>query len=41
MELIGESMGIRHDDIFKRLKAMQDVDAIVAEAAGYDRRTRP
>lgn len=33
MELIGESMGIRHDDIFKRLKAMQDVDAIVAEAA--------
>jgi len=33
MELIGESMGIRHEDIFKRLKAMHDVDAIVAEAA--------
>jgi heterodisulfide reductase subunit D len=33
MDLIGESLGIHHDDIFKRLKAMQDVDAIVAETA--------
>ena len=33
MDLIGESMGIRRDDMFKRLKAMQEVDAIVAEAA--------
>lgn len=33
MELIGASIGIRHEDIFKRLKAMQDVDAIVAETA--------
>lgn len=33
MDLIGESMGIRRDDMFKRLKAMQEVDQIVAEAA--------
>lgn len=33
MDLIGESMGIRRDDMFKRLKAMQEVDEIVAEAA--------
>lgn len=31
MELIGESMGIRREDIFKRLKTMRDVDAIVAD----------
>ncbi len=33
MDLIGESMGVRRDDLFKRLKGMQDVDAIVADAA--------
>ena len=33
MDLIGESMGIERDDIFKRLKAMHDADAIVADAA--------
>lgn len=33
MDLIGESIGVEHDDLFKRLKAMHDVDAIVAEAA--------
>ncbi len=33
MELIGESMGLSHPDIFKRLKMLQNVDAIVAESA--------
>jgi len=33
MELIGESMGIRHEDVFKRMKLMRDADAILAEAA--------
>lgn len=33
LELIGESMGIRREDIFKRLKKMQDVDAILADVA--------
>lgn len=33
MDLIGEAIGISHEDIFKRLKAMRDVDDIVAEAA--------
>ncbi len=32
MELIGESMGIRRPDLFKRLKMMQDVDAIIADS---------
>jgi heterodisulfide reductase subunit D len=31
LELVGESMGIRHADHFKRLKMMQDVDAIAAD----------
>jgi heterodisulfide reductase subunit D len=31
LELIGESMGIRREDSFKRLKKMQDVDAILAD----------
>lgn len=31
LELIGESMGIRREDTFKRLKKMQDADAILAE----------
>ncbi len=33
MDLIGESLGIVEEDIFKRLKTMQDVDAIVASSA--------
>lgn len=33
MELLGESMGISHPDLFKRLKLMQDVDAIIADSA--------
>jgi heterodisulfide reductase subunit D len=32
MELVGESMGIRREDSFKRLKLMQDVDAVLADA---------
>ena len=31
MELVGESLGLRHEDIYKRLKLMQDVDAIVRD----------
>jgi Fe-S oxidoreductase len=30
MELLGESMGLERPDLFKRLKIMQDVDAVVA-----------
>jgi heterodisulfide reductase subunit D len=33
MELLGESMGIRHQDLFKQLVLLQDVDAIIAESA--------
>jgi Fe-S oxidoreductase len=33
LELVGESMGLVRTDLFKRLKLMQDVDAILAEAA--------
>ncbi len=33
MDLIGESMGIRRDDVFKRLKLMRDADAVVAASA--------
>ena len=32
MELIGQSMGLERPDLFKRLKIMQDVDAVIAEA---------
>jgi hypothetical protein len=35
MELIGESMGITHVDLFKRLKLMQDVDAILDASQEY------
>ncbi len=35
MELIGESMGIMRADLFKRLKLMQDVDAILAASQEY------
>lgn len=33
LELVGESMGLRHPDLFKRLKIMQDVDAILQDSA--------
>ena len=33
MELVGESMGLQRPDLFKRLKLMQDVDAILLDAA--------
>lgn len=33
LELIGESMGLHRPDLFKRMKIMQDVDAIIADAA--------
>ena len=32
MELIGQSMGLERPDLFKRLKIMQDVDAVIAES---------
>jgi heterodisulfide reductase subunit D len=31
LEIVGESMGIHHEDHFKRLKMLQDVDAIAAD----------
>ena len=31
LEVVGASMGINHEDQFKRLKLMQDVDAIAAD----------
>ena len=31
LEIVGASMGLHHDDHFKRLKIMQDADAIVAD----------
>ena len=33
LELVGESMGLQRPDLFKRLKLMQDVDAILADRA--------
>jgi hypothetical protein len=33
LEVIGASMGLRHEDRYKRLKIMQDADAIVADCA--------
>jgi Fe-S oxidoreductase len=33
LELVGESLGLARPDLFKRLKLMQDVDAILSEAA--------
>jgi Fe-S oxidoreductase len=32
MELIGAAMGISRPDVFKRLKMLQDVDAVIADA---------
>ena len=34
LEIVGASMGLSHADHFKRLKIMQDADAIVADCAG-------
>ena len=31
LEIVGASMGLQQEDHFKRLKMLQDVDAIVAE----------
>jgi heterodisulfide reductase subunit D len=31
LDIVGESMGLHHEDNFKRLKIMQDADAIVAD----------
>jgi hypothetical protein len=31
LELVGDSMGLSHDDRFKRLKKLQDVELIMAE----------
>ena len=31
LEVVGASMGINHEDQFKRLKMLQDVDAIAAD----------
>ena len=31
LEIVGESMGLRHDDRFKQLKMLQDIDAIAAD----------
>ena len=33
MELIGEAMGTKRPDIFKRLKMLQDIEAIMADSA--------
>ena len=33
MELVGESMGIVREDVFKRLKTMQDADSILVASA--------
>jgi hypothetical protein len=32
MELIGESMGIRIPDLYRRLRLMGDIDAVIAAA---------
>ncbi len=34
LELVGESMGLQRPDLFKRLKIMQDVDAILRDSVG-------
>jgi hypothetical protein len=33
LEIVGASMGLHHEDHYKRLKLMQDVDAIMADCA--------
>jgi len=45
LEIIGASMGLVHEDHYKRLKVMQDADAILADCSdliahhGLDRET--
>jgi heterodisulfide reductase subunit D len=34
LELVGETLGIQRDDLFKQWKMMQDVDRVLAEVAG-------
>jgi heterodisulfide reductase subunit D len=34
LEVVGESMGLHHEDSYKRLKLKQDVDGILADCAG-------
>jgi hypothetical protein len=31
LEIVGTSMGLSHEDRFKRLKMLQDIDAIMAD----------
>jgi Fe-S oxidoreductase len=33
LEIVGESMGLHHEDHFKRLKTLQDIDAIAADCS--------
>ncbi len=33
LEIVGESMGLRHEDHFKRLKMLQDIDAVAADCS--------
>ena len=33
LEIVGASMGLHHDDQYKRLKKTQDVETIVAECS--------
>jgi hypothetical protein len=38
LEIVGESMGLRQDDHYKKLKIKQDVDAIIADASDLMKR---
>jgi heterodisulfide reductase subunit D len=40
LEIVGESMGLRHEDHFKRLKMLQDIDAIAADCGDLAARHR-
>jgi Fe-S oxidoreductase len=33
LEIVGESMGLHHEDHFKRLKMLQDIDAVAADCS--------
>ena len=33
LEIVGESMGLHRDDVYKRLKIMNDVEAIAADCS--------
>jgi Fe-S oxidoreductase len=33
LEIVGESMGLHHEDRFKRLKMLQDIDAVAADCS--------